>query len=136
MRATELQVFSAGPATPPQDPAVIFTMTAPATATNGSPVAYSMTYKNLGPAPSSNAKITDVLPATLNFVSASNGGVYNPATRTVTWMLGTVPVGFTGTVSLNTTISAPVGSTVINTADFTADLTAATPAAAVTTVTP
>ncbi len=135
VRAAELQVFTSTPALPPQDPAVAFTMTAPATASSGTNITYAMTYTNAGPAAASNAKITDVLPAGLTFVSASNGGSYNAANRTVTWNLGTINVGYTGNVSLTTTVSGP-GSVVVNTANFMADLTVATPAAAVTTVLP
>ena len=135
VRAAELQVFASTPPLPPQDPAVIFAMTAPATAASGTNVTYTMSYTNGGPAAAANAKITDVLPAGLAFVSASNGGAYNPATRTVTWNLGTVNAGFTGSRTLTTTITGP-GSVVVNTADFTADLTVATPAAAATAVLP
>lgn len=136
VRAAELQVFSTTPNLPPQDPAVVFAMTAPATASTGSNITYSMSYTNAGPAASSNAKITDVLPAGLQFVSATGGGVYNSATRTVTWNLGTVNVGFTGNVTLTAKVTAAAGSVVVNKVDFTADLTAATPAAAVTAAVP
>lgn len=136
VRAAELQVFSSTPAPPPIDPAVLFTMTAPLTAKTGTNITYQMSYNNLGPGASSNAKITNVLPGGLNFVSATNGGVYNAATRTVTWNLGTVPVGFSGSVNLTAQVAAPAGSIIVNTADYTADLTVATPSAAVTTVLP
>jgi uncharacterized repeat protein (TIGR01451 family) len=136
VRAAELQVFSSTPALPPQDPAVAVAMTAPATASSGTSLTYTISYTNAGPAASSNAVLTDVLPAGLTFVSASNGGTYNPATRTVTWSLGTVNVGFTGTRTLTTTVTAAVGSAIVNRADYTADLTVALPAAAVTAVVP
>lgn len=135
VRATEFQVFASTPPLPPQDPAVAFAMTAPATAASGTNVTYSMTYTNAGPAAASNAKITDVLPAGLTFVSASSGGTYSAATRTVTWNLGTVNVGYTGNVSLTARVSGP-GPVIVNTAEFKADLTVATPAVAVTTVLP
>jgi uncharacterized repeat protein (TIGR01451 family) len=136
VRAAELQVFSSTPALPPKDPAVVVSMTAPATATSGSSITYTTTYTNAGPEASSNAVLTDVLPAGLTFVSASNGGTYDAATRTVTWALGTVNVGYTGTRTLTTGVSGAVGSVIVNQATYTADLTVATPAAAITAVAP
>lgn len=121
-----------------QDPVVVFTMAAPATARAGSEIAYKLNFTNYGPFPSSNAKITDTLPAALDFVSASPRGVFNSSTRTITWNLGTVPVNVPRTIRLTTRIkaTAPVGTVVTNHAVYTADLTVATPAAAVTTVVP
>ena len=69
-------------------------------------------------------------------MSASNGGSYNAATRTVTWSLGTVNVGFTGTRTLTATVTGTAGTVIVNQAVYTADLTAATPAAAVTAIVP
>ncbi len=138
VRAAEFQVFGAAASAPPMDPIVTFTMTAPATASRGTTIEYTLTYSNAGPFASSNAKVTDVLPAELNFISATNGGTYNAVTRTVTWNLGTVNVGFTGTLKVQAQIKPTVLPTTIitNQADYSADLTVATPAAAVTTVLP
>ncbi len=136
VRASELQVFASTPALPPRDPAVLVTMTAPATAQTGSSIGYQISYTNAGPAESSNARITDVLPEGVEFVSATNGGTYNAATRTVTWDLGTVNVGYSGSVGLTARVTGAAGTVITNRADYTADLTAATPAAAVTTVLP
>ncbi len=136
VRTAELQVFGSTPALPPQDPAVVVAMTAPAAAQSGTSVTYTTTYTNLGPAASSNAVLKDVLPAGPTFVSASNGGTYDPATRTVTWSLGTVNVGYTGTRTLTVSIAGAVGSVIVNQANYTADLTVATPAAAITTIVP
>ncbi|MEP6994909.1 MAG: M36 family metallopeptidase [Acidobacteriota bacterium] len=136
VRAAELQVFTSTPALPPQDPAVVFAMTAPTAVSRNANVTYNMSYTNAGPAASSNARVTDVLPAGLQFVSASNGGVYNSSTRTVSWALGTVNAGFSGTLTLTAKVIGSVGSTIVNRADYTADATTATPAVAVTTVAP
>lgn len=138
VRAAELQVFTTSGASQSVDPVVVFTMTAPATAARGTNITYDMTYTNLGPFVSSNARITNVLPAELDFVSASNGGVFNAATRTVTWNLGAVPVNVPGTVRLTALVKATAlpAAIITNQADYTADLTTATPAVAVTTVLP
>ncbi|HWS55500.1 MAG TPA: M36 family metallopeptidase [Pyrinomonadaceae bacterium] len=137
VRAQEFQVFGQAAAVPSKDPVVLVTMTAPAAAPRGGEVAYDIAYNNLGPNASSNAFITDVLPAGLDFVSASHGGVYNPTTRKVVWKLGTVAVGGTNTLRLVARVRAttPANSAILNQAEYTADLTVATPAAAVTLVT-
>ncbi len=69
--------------------------------------------------------LTDVLPTGLTFVSASNDGTYDAATRTVTWQLGTVNVGFTGTRSLKTTVEGTIGDAILNEVTYTAPLTTA-----------
>ena len=135
VRAAELQVFSSTPALPPQDPAVVVTTNAPATASTGSQLTYTISYTNAGPNASSNAKLTDVLPTGVNFVSA-NGATYTAATRTVNWSLGTVNVGFTGTRTLTVAISAPAGTVLTNTPTYTAAETTAVSTPAVTEIIP
>lgn len=137
VRASELQVYSYDSVTrPPGDPVVITTMAAPATATSGSTVDYAITYTNLGPKASALAKITDALPAGLSFVSATNGGTYNASSRTVTWNLGTVAVDGTGTVHLLAKVTAGVGTTIVNQANFTGVDTIGLPSLAATLVVP
>ena len=140
VRIAELQVFSGqGGVGVPGDPVVVMEMAAPATAAPGAYIDYNLTYTNLGPEPSMNAKITDVLPSDLTFVSATGGGTYNASTRTVTWNLGTVPVLYTGTLRLTARISptALLGTPITNLAEFRGDLTVSPPtAAAVTLVLP
>jgi extracellular elastinolytic metalloproteinase len=136
VRVQELEVFGGAAVLPAMDPAVAVTMTGPATATRGSEISYEISYTNLGPAASSNAVVTDVLPEGLEFVSATGGGTYDAATRKVTWNLGTVDVNVPGTLTLKVRISSSLAAatTIINQAEYTADLTVATPAAAVTLV--
>jgi extracellular elastinolytic metalloproteinase len=139
VRAAELEVFGFDSTTrPPGDPVVVTTMSAPSTATPGSNVTYTISYTNLGPAASANAMVTDVLPAELSFVSATGGGTYTAANRTVRWGLGTVAVNGTGSRSFTATIGAtvPIGTVVVNQAQFSGALTFSPPAAAVTTVLP
>jgi uncharacterized repeat protein (TIGR01451 family) len=138
LRMSEIEIFEFDPGTPGAfDPAVAFVKMGPATAARGSTITYTLRYANAGPAPSSTPKITDVLPAGLTFVSASNGGTYNGLTRTVTWNLNTVPVGETATVTLTAKVNTDVavGTAIINKATFTAPMTVATPAVAVTVAT-
>jgi uncharacterized repeat protein (TIGR01451 family) len=138
VRAAELEVFEFDASTrPPGDPVVTMTMKAPATAEPGDRISYRMTYTNLGPKPSAKAKITDVLPDGLNFLSASDGGQLVGTTgETVRWRLGTVPVSVTDSVILRATVGrdADVGDLILNQAQFSGALTFSPPAAAVTTV--
>ena len=139
VRAAELEVFVFDSSTrPPGDPVVVTTMTGPASATAGSAVNYTISYSNLGPAASSNAMITDVLPTTLSFVSATNGGSYDAASRTVRWGLGTLGVNASGSVSVTAKIGAtvPVGTLILNQAQFAGALTFSPPASATTLVVP
>ena len=139
MRAAELEVFGFDSTTrPPGDPIVVTTMTGPATARPGSTVTYSISYTNLGPQPSANAMVTDVLPAQLTFVSATRGGTYTAGNRTVRWGLGTVGTNVSGTLSLTARVGAtvPIGTTIVNQAQFSGALTFSPPAAAVTLVAP
>jgi extracellular elastinolytic metalloproteinase len=139
VRAAELEVFGFDSTTrPPGDPVVVTTMTGPATARPGGTVTYVISYTNLGPQPSANAMVTDVLPAQLSFVSATRGGTYTAATRTVRWGLGTVAVNGAGSLSLTARIgpTVPLGTTILNQAQFSGALTFSPPAAAVTTVSP
>ncbi|MGB7926364.1 MAG: M36 family metallopeptidase [Pyrinomonadaceae bacterium] len=137
VRAAEFQAFgNAGSVGLAADPVVLMTMTAPSTILPGGLITYQINYNNLGPADSQGAKITDLLPAGVTFVSATGGGVYNAATRKVTWNLGTVGLG-TGAVSLTVRVplTATLGTAIVNQAEFTGVLTVSPPTAgAVTTV--
>jgi uncharacterized repeat protein (TIGR01451 family) len=48
---------------------------------------------NPGSAAAMNVQVTDQLPAGLDFVSATDAGVYDAGSRTVTWNVGTLPPG-------------------------------------------
>ena len=113
------------------DPAVVLVKTGPETAVPGETIRYELTYENAGPAPSENAVVTDALPPELEFVSASGGGRYDPATRRVTWELGTVPVLAGGTLALEATVASatPAGTVLRNSARFTGELTVSPPLA-------
>ncbi len=120
VKAAELQVFSSTPALPARDPAVAVTTTAPLTVATGSQLTYTFSYINAGPAESTAATLTDVLPDGVDFVSASDGGTYDAASRTVTWSLGTVNVGYTGTRSLTVSVTAAAGAVLTNAPTYTA----------------
>ena len=96
---------------------------APANPSPGSLVTYTLTYGNSGTAAASSTVLTDMLPATLTYVPGSaTGAIYNAATRTLSWSLGTLAIGATGlTRTFTATLSptAKIGTTVTNTASLT-----------------
>ena len=51
----------------------------------GQPVTATVTVGNIGPSPAGNATVTLQIPSGSTAVVPSNGGVYNPATNTITW---------------------------------------------------
>ncbi|HOI27394.1 MAG TPA: glycosyl hydrolase family 8, partial [Paludibacteraceae bacterium] len=57
----------------------------------GDELTYILDYRNFGSLDAKDVVIVENVPKDFVFVSASNGGVYNPSTHTVTWKIGTVP---------------------------------------------
>jgi uncharacterized repeat protein (TIGR01451 family) len=99
--------------------------------TVGGSITYTITLNNTGSAPSpDNAgnELTDVLPSTLDLVSAnasSGTAVATVGTNTVTWN-GSIPAGGSVTITINATIDASAaGTSVSNQGNFCydADLT-------------
>ena len=79
---------------------------------------YTFTVTNAGPNPVTGATVTDTLPAGMTFVSASAGGVYDSATRTVTFTAGTLAANngtatFTSTVTITSTSGTIANSAVV-----------------------
>ncbi len=62
----------------------------------GDVITYHLDYRNYGSVDAKDVKIVENVPDDFIFVSATNGGVYNAATHTVTWNIGTVPGFQTG----------------------------------------
>jgi uncharacterized repeat protein (TIGR01451 family) len=84
----------------------------------GQNVTYTLTVSNAGPATATNVQVTDVLPAGLTFVSASNSGIFNATTRQVVWNLPSVGVNGTATVTVTARVNTQTPQT--NTAQITA----------------
>jgi len=106
-------------------PTIDLTKTGPATVAAGDDITYTMTWSVGGNAPTSNLTLTDPLPTNTTFVSADNGGTYNTATKTITWLLGTKNPGDSGTVTLIVKSDSPldVGTVITNTATLDTDQT-------------
>ena len=80
-------------------------------------VTWTLTY-TLANGPVTDAVITDPLPDFLVFVSASDGGAYDPVTGIITWELGDLLVDGTDSVSFVTTVdpAAPETDPLVNVA--------------------
>ena len=77
--------------------------TAAATVLASSNLTYTISVTNFGPSSASGVVVTDSLPATVTFVSATGGGLNNSGV--VNWSLGTLTNGQTTNVTL--TVTAP-----------------------------
>lgn len=96
---------------------VTITKTANNTRPNvGETVVFTIVATNNGPDTANNLVVTDTLPAGLDFVSCTDGGVWDPVTRTVTWpsavVLNGANVTYYLTALVNSTILA--GTNVTN----------------------
>ena len=85
---------------------------APATVASGGSLTYTITYSNVGSGPAAAVVITDTVPTGTTFVSATAGGTF--AGGVVTWNIGTVAAGASGSVSFTATVDAPPDSTITN----------------------
>lgn len=93
------------------------------TASPGQVITYTVTVSNNGTLPASGIQVVDTLPELADFVTASEGGVFDPVAGTVGWSLGTLEPGETATVTVTvrTDHVLPVGGVVDNRATVTHD---------------
>ncbi|MCQ2605697.1 MAG: glycosyl hydrolase family 8 [Bacteroidales bacterium] len=66
----------------------------------GDEFTYFLDYRNYGSVDGKDVKIVEHVPDDFIFVSAANGGVYDAASHTVTWNIGTVPGVKTGSIDV------------------------------------
>jgi len=86
----------------------------------GSNITYTLSYSNTGNANATGAVITDTLPANTTFVSATAGGTQ--AGGIVTWNLGFLPAGSSGSVQLVVQVASPLANgTVITNSTYAID---------------
>ena len=97
-------------------------MTGPATAKAASTVEYTITYTNSSGdnGDDDDCEIDDLMPDDLSYVSSTDGGVYDAASRTVTWHTGPTAAGASQSVSVTATVSPFVsfGTVITNQAYF------------------
>ena len=92
----------------------------------GDTVTFTITYDNM---PSvydvHNAVLTDQLPAKLDYVSCTGGGVYEGGAHTVTWDIGTIPGGAVDSVEVTVVVVPAVwsGLEITNTCHITSNET-------------
>ncbi len=96
-------IFDSPAALPAHQPAFTVTKAAPAL-TNQSTVTFTINYTNSGGAPARNVVVSDMVPVGTTFASAANGGT--EVAGTVTWNLGVVGPGATGSVSFTVNVAA------------------------------
>ena len=86
--------------------------TAAASVLASSNLIYTISVTNFGPSSASGVVVTDSLPATVTFVSASGGGLNNSGV--VNWSLGTLTNGQSSNITV--TVSAPASGSLTNAA--------------------
>jgi uncharacterized repeat protein (TIGR01451 family) len=74
-------------------PVLTFRKTGPALRFLGREVEFDLEIQNTGTAPAAGVRIVDDVPESMEFASASDGGVYDPAMRQVQWALGSLAPG-------------------------------------------
>ncbi len=89
----------------------------------GGEITYTISYENEGDALAENVILTDPLPQLTGFVLASNGGLFDAETKSVSWNIGRLEPGDKGNVQLVLKVdpNAPDGSIIRNVASIRAD---------------
>ncbi|MCU0541470.1 MAG: DUF4347 domain-containing protein, partial [Oscillatoriaceae cyanobacterium Prado104] len=109
-----LKVESIDP--PPSQADIVTLKIGPNFALPSSTIVYQITAVNNGPNEAQNVLIQDQLPPGLTFGSAGDGGVFNPATRVVTWPSINIANGASVTRTISVIAPAIKGGPFINTA--------------------
>ncbi|HEV8202265.1 MAG TPA: fibronectin type III domain-containing protein, partial [Candidatus Polarisedimenticolia bacterium] len=100
----------------------------------GADLTYTLSYANTGSASATSVVVTDTVPANTTFVSANAGGVRSGST--VTWSIGAVAAGGTGSVQLVAHVASPLANgTTLGNSGATIDSAQTTPVTAATATT-
>src|SRR5206468_1692647 len=73
----------------------------------GANLTYTLSYSNTGNTSATSVVVTDTIPANTTFVSAGSGTLSGSV---VTWSIGSVATGASGTVSLTVRVNSPLAS--------------------------
>jgi len=83
----------------------------------GTNLIYTLQITNNGPSDSTGAVIVDALPSGVSFVSATDGGTYDPSSHTVSWAIGTLANGASISVNITVTVNeSTTADTITNSA--------------------
>ncbi len=82
----------------------------------GDVLTYTIDYRNDGSGSATNFVLTDSVDPSLTGVTVANGGTFDSATRVVTWNIGTVGPGVSGSVSFTATVDDFAGGRTIRNA--------------------
>jgi len=96
---------------------------APSSVAAGADVSFLVNYANAGNEVATNTNLTTSLPPNTTFVSASSGYTYDASLGEISWSLGPLGAGATGSVQFLVTVVDPLanGTTTSSTANITAD---------------
>ncbi|MDD4051861.1 MAG: OmpA family protein [candidate division Zixibacteria bacterium] len=91
-----------------------------------STLTYTLTVQNVGTVVADSIIVVDTVPAYTNFISATNGGLYDVVKRTINWITGSLNPGATIDLSFEATIAgaAPDSAVIPNVAFITSPDTA------------
>ena len=81
-------------------------LTGPDTSPPGRTISYRLPYTNSGNLAAASVVVTQSLPSYVNFETATGSGAWSPATRIVTWNVGSVGAGAAATLAVTGTVSA------------------------------
>ncbi len=76
----------------------------------GGTLVYTLAFANTGSAAASGATITYALPANVTFQTASDIGTYSTSANAVTWSLGSIATGASGTVTVTVVVASPIAN--------------------------
>ncbi len=87
---------------------------------NGDLVTYTITIQNNGPDSADNVIVKELpMSYSLNYISSSDNGVYNPSTHTINWNIGSIPSGGQVILTFTVQVSNTAKGTITNTATAT-----------------
>ncbi|NWG20239.1 MAG: DUF11 domain-containing protein [Chloroflexi bacterium] len=104
---------------PVVQPNLGLTKSAPDIALRGETIEYTLFYQNASPGTVTGATLTDDLPASVTYVSASPAPA-GISGRRLSWNLGDVPAGTSGTITVRATVNGNAPASLVNVADITA----------------
>jgi uncharacterized repeat protein (TIGR01451 family) len=89
----------------------------------GNTLIYTIGYANTSPVNVTGVTISEPLPDGVTYVSNTGGGVYNGGTSTVSWTIGNLAAGASGTVTVTVTVDNPFPASASIPMENTASLT-------------